>query len=614
MKTAALLKDNKGKLYFKVSFPNSERELRSKLRKIIGYRRPYFNIYILPFTEDVIEILLENNFEFNQAFKRYQKWKFEKENPIKKIRKYKKRELKLRDYQLEGVNFIDAKNGRAILGDEMGLGKTVQALAWIQHRKELNRIIIICPSSLKLNWKEEFEKWVTRNLSIEIVDGQTPYDLKSDVIIINYDILIYWQEKLREYAFLACIADEIHYCKNPKSKRTKAFEAVTQNILYKVGLTGTPIQNNPQEIFYIVNLINKNVFVNYIQFIKRYCNAKQIDQRIKSKPIPEGLVTEINDLISKHHLEPKERERLDTLSDKYKSLKYPTRKIWKSNGVTHSKELHRILKKTVLIRRLKKDVEKELPPKVYAIRHIPLDNKNEYIKAEKDFIKFIKQELKDKDIKELEKQLKNYIEDDTVTIKELKKAKDRKIEAIAKAPALAKIQGLKMLAVEGKLNETIHWIKDFLETGEKLVVFAINKKVIERLMTEFPKAVKIDGSVSKKKRHEIVKSFQNDDKCKLFVGNMEAAGIGLTLTASSNVAILQYPWNPGDLLQAEDRTHRITQTRKVTIWKFIAKNTIEDRIVKLLEYKQDEIDKIIDGKDIKNKKKLVHLLIESYQK
>lgn len=148
-----------------------------------------------------------------------------------------------------------------------------------------------------------------------------------------------------------------------------------------------------------------------------------------------------------------------------------------------------------------------------------------------------------------------------------------------------------------------------------MIVFAVNKVIVARLMKEFPHAVKIDGDVPTKKRQAIVDKFQNDSKCRLFIGNIQAAGVGITLTASSNVAIVQFPWNPGELSQAEDRAHRITQKKKVTIHKFVAKGTIEERIVRLLQRKQNEIDRVIDGKDVKKQSKdMVKLLINEYKK
>jgi SWI/SNF-related matrix-associated actin-dependent regulator of chromatin subfamily A-like protein 1 len=562
MKTAALLEKH-GTKYFKIGLSGLDNYLKQKLRIMRGFRKVGLNYYFLPYTDDAVDFLLDNKFEFNGAFNQLQKKDYEKQNPIDRIPKYEKQGLKLYKYQLEGVNFIEYHKGRALIADVMGLGKTVQALGWVQFRKDVKKVLIICPSSLKINWQEEFEKWVSRPFKIQIIEGTTPYPITGDVVIINYDILNSWIVELKLTHFDVCIADELHYCKNHSSQRAKAFIEITKGIQNLIGLTGTPIENDPMEIFYLVNLINKNIFPNYVKFIERYCDAKLTEQRVHGGKV---------------------------------------RKIWKRNGFTNQAELHRILKKHVMIRRTKEQVDLQLPPKTYANIDLKIDNWQVYLQAENDFIKYIKESFDAKAAKQLH---------DNLHPEELDL--DEKLDAISRAPALAKIQALKMLAAQGKMQQVIDWIKDFLETDEKLIVFTINKVIVKTLMDAFPFAVKIDGSTSKEKRNEAVKSFQNDPKCRLFIGNMKAAGIGLTLTAASKVAIVQFPWNPGELVQAEDRAHRITQKEKVTIYKFVAKNTIEERIVQLLKNKQIEIDKIIDGKNIKVNTDLVKLLIDSYK-
>ena len=564
MKTAALLKNKKG-AYFKVAIQNDNATLR-KLRVLKNCRRIGFSSFYLPFTEENTDFLSENEFEFNGAFERLRKETYEKHNPIRKIPKYKKKGLIPYPYQIEGVNYIEQQNGRALVADVMGLGKTITALAWIQYHKDIKKVLIICPSSLKINWEEEFKKWVTRKMKVEILSGKTPYETTGDVLIANYDILHNWVIELKLTNFDACIGDELHYVKSLTSLRAKAFKEITIGIPNVIGLTGTPIENDPMEIYYLVNHINKNIFPNYMKFIIKYCDAKQVVQRVQGGK---------------------------------------TRKIWKRNGFTNQKELHRILRNNVMIRRTFDDVDLQLPDKIYSDIHLPLDNWKAYHKAESDFIEYIKEKF---DAKELEATSLKITDDVDFGLEKIKK-----LDAISRAPALAKLQELKMLAALGKMKQVINWVEDFLATDEKLIVFAVNKIVIKELMDAFPDAVKIDGSTSTKKRNEAVKSFQNDSKVRLFVGNIKAAGVGLTLTAASNVLITQFPWNPGEVLQAEGRSLRIGQTKNVKIYKMIGKATIEERIVKLLKYKQDEIDKIIDGKDIKYKQDLVKLLIESYR-
>lgn len=492
-----------GQKYFKLEVSGKHSNLKPKLRVISGFRKIGLNYFYLPYTDANVDFLVANKFEFNGAFTALQKAEYKKQNPIEAIPKYDKLGVNLYKYQIEGVNFIEYHKGRAIIADEMGLGKTVQALGWIQYRKDIKKFLIICPSSLKINWQEEAERWITRKLKAQILEGTTPYEITGDIVVINYDILSNWIVELKLTNFDACIADEIHYVKNHASKRAKAFIEITKGIQNLIGLTGTPIENDPMEIYYLVNLVNKNIFPNYIKFITRYCDAKQVNQMVRGGSI---------------------------------------KKLWKRGDFINQGELHRILKKYVMIRRTKEEVDLQLPPKTYSNIDLRIDNWSEYREAEEDFIRYIKENYT---AKRLADELEG-LEDESENLND-------KLDAISRAPALAKIQALKLIAANGKMRQVIDWIKDFLETDEKLIVFAINKVIVKTLMDAFPLAVKIDGSTSKVKRDEAVKSFQNDPKCKLFIGNIKAAGVGLTLTAASKVAIVQFPWNPGELLQAEDR-------------------------------------------------------------
>jgi len=145
-----------------------------------------------------------------------------------------------------------------------------------------------------------------------------------------------------------------------------------------------------------------------------------------------------------------------------------------------------------------------------------------------------------------------------------------------------------------------------------LVVFAIHKRVIKHLKENFPNAVKVDGSVTQKQTQEAVDNFQNDPNIQLFIGNIRAAGVGLTLTAASNVAIIQFPWSPSVLNQAIDRVHRITQKKQVTAWNLVGENTIEERILNILRNKESIISQVLDGEIFEDKSVMMEL-IESYK-
>jgi SWI/SNF-related matrix-associated actin-dependent regulator of chromatin subfamily A-like protein 1 len=464
-------------------------------------------------------------------------------------------------FQLEGVDFIEKHDGRALIADEMGLGKTVQALAWAQLRgEEVKPILLICPSFLKVNWKRETEKWV-RNVDVRILNGQTPYEISGDFVIVNYDVLAYWEKELKEYGFKTLIVDEAHFLKNNRAKRTKAFKRINKTMSHLIALTGTPIEARPIDIYNIVYAIDPTVFPNFITFTMDFCDAYK-----------------------------------DTFG-------------WNRSGSSNTLLLNQLLTESVMIRRRKKDVLKELPPKQFVKVPLEIDNVAEYLKVKNRFVEHLKEQFAEMDIDGMEekdkKKLLNYAKGHDIDTEEgltegvLEKIKRKKLKT-ARKNVIMKFEPLKQLAAQGKMKGVVEWIEDFLESGEKLVVFTYHTKVIETLMTHFPHAVKVDGSVSMKNRQKVVDKFQKDPSIKLFLGQITAAGIGITLTAASNVAVVQYPWNPGPLFQAVDRTHRISQMKQVMVWCLVGEGTIEEHIIDILIRKEKMINEILDGKEHEN--------------
>jgi SWI/SNF-related matrix-associated actin-dependent regulator 1 of chromatin subfamily A len=235
-----------------------------------------------------------------------------------------------------------------------------------------------------------------------------------------------------------------------------------------------------------------------------------------------------------------------------------TRFGWDFSGATNLEELHQITR-TCVIRRTKQQVLTELPEKQQATVVVEFD------KLQRSAYRAVLHET------------------------------EVAIEEREPGAYLAQIEKLKQAAVLGKLPAAIDWIADFVE-AEKLVVFCTHTMVVDALMQRFGKqAVKLTGSDSQKQRQAAVDSFQNDDSVRLFVGNIKAAGVGITLTAASNVAFLEFGWTPGEHSQAADRVHRIGQRNAVTVWWLITEETIEGDIVSLLESKRQVVDKVTDG-------------------
>lgn len=560
-KTALLFDSPEGKV-IKVKFPWNVDTL-TEVKGING--RQWYDkgkYWTIPLNLENCEIINTLGFKLRGDLIKWARRAWQQEyNPITKVEIPELGGV-LFPYQVEGVAFLENFDGRGLIADEMGLGKTIQALAWLQLHLDKRPVIIVCPASLKLNWKREILHWMTIP-SIEILSGTTCYPLTSNMIIINYDILTHWVVMIQTIKPQVIILDESHYIKNSKTKRTKAVKKLCKGVPHLIALSGTPIENKPIEIFNTINLIDSSVFPNQWQFAHRYCDAKHNGYG------------------------------------------------WDFNGSSNVEELHEKLSNKVMIRRKKADVLPQLPDKIYSFIPLEITNRKEYASAEYDFIQYVRSGVEI----EARKLLAEYLSSDLqapveINDHKLKRLQDEKAE---KATALTQIEALKQLAAKGKLDSIISWIEDFLESGEKLVVFATHKFVIQELMTRFKKlAVKIDGSVSMDNRQKAVDTFQNNSKIKLFVGNIKAAGVGITLTAASNVAIIEYPWTPGELVQAIDRCHRIGQKDTVNVHYLMAVDTIEEKIAHMLDDKQKVLDAVLDGKQT-NTGNLLGTLINNYK-
>ncbi len=444
----------------------------------------------------------------------------------------------LMPFQSIGVGFIESRAGRALLGDEPGLGKTMQALAWLQMRPEIRPAVIVCPASVKLNWVKETRIWM--GIEPTMLSGRTPSRLggmiDEGIYILNYDILANWKGELLRENPKVILLDEAHLIKNPKAGRTKAAQEMCKAIPRVIGITGTAIVNRPSEIYNIVKFIDPSVFPSYWAFASRYCQPK---------------------------------------SDGYG---------WNTNGASNTKELHEILSRTIMIRRKKSEVLKDLPEKVRSVVPMEIDNRKEYKKAERDFIAWLRE--RDPDA----------------------------VQSALNAEALVRIERLKQLTIAGKIKAACAWVEDFLSTGEKLVVFCTHKETVRILEARFKmEYVTLDGSTAAKDRQRMVDMFQENESARLFIGNLKAAGSGITLTAASNTCFFELGWTPGEHDQAEDRVHRIGQeSDSVTAWYLLADGTIEMDIAEMLDEKRKVITSVLDGEDASEDSMLTKLM-EKYK-
>lgn len=465
-------------------------------------------------------------------------------------------------FQAAGVEY--AKDIDSVLiGDEMGLGKTMQALAILQ-LKNAFPALVVCPAGLKYNWEREASKWLPERSVSVINGGKVGLIPETDVVIINYDILnsrnrdVSWVDAFNLMLFRGIVLDESHYIKNHKAKRTKAVSSLADKIKTKILLTGTPILNRPVELVSQLEVMGKlDDFGGFWGFVERYCDAHQGSWG------------------------------------------------WDFSGSSNLKELNNSLRGSCFVRRRKEDVLSELPKKQHSMLPVKITNQKEYKRAEKAFLSWVAEQamvessflesIKDLSNKERKWRIKEHAESATAKAK--------------RAEKLVKIEKLKQLSAKGKLKAAIEWIESFLETDGQLVVFATHRFVVDALKLKFPDSVTIQGGDSAINKQLAVDRFQNG-KAPLLIGNTKAAGLGITLTAASNVVFIELGWTPAEHDQAEDRLHRIGQESSVNCWYFTGVDTVDKYIYDLLQSKRSVVDEATDGESSGYKMNILNTLIK----
>lgn len=489
----------------------------------------------LPISEKSIEAFSSMGFDIDPVLKTYIVKTIQKKAAVK-ITLPKHLDSILHPYQKEGVRMIEQFNGRALLADEMGLGKTIQSISWLTIHPEISPALIVVPATLKTNWQREFEKWAGISAYVLYGKNNDAAYKNEKYVIVNYDILEAHQVKLIEMNFQALILDECHYLKNKSAKRTKALKEIAKNIPNIIAMSGTPITNRPIEFFSTLNILRPDVWASEWSYAQKFCGASH-----------NGFG-------------------------------------WDFKGSSNTEELHEQLKEYAMIRRLKKDVLTDLPPKQRAFVPMELSNRKTYDYAEAELIEWIKGEWGE--------------------------------EAAARARSaeqIVRIEKLKQLAVNGKMSAITEWIDNFLESGEKLILCVTHHETSDILFKKYKDiSVKLDGRDSAEEKQKAVDMFQNSPGVKIFIGGLKAAGVGITLTAASNVAFIELGWTPGEHNQFEDRAHRIGQTDSVNIWYLVAEKTIEEEIVVLLDEKRKVLDSILDGQD-SDEESLITELIKRYR-
>lgn len=465
----------------------------------------------------------------------------------------------LDEYQIEGVQMIENFNGRALIADDPGLGKTPQCLAWLRAHPELRPAVIIPKASGKLVWKRIAEKGILPeghddfvpllpNERIQVIYGEKPVEIDADVIIVNYDILAVVEDcpdcsGEGERSGMKCRA-----CrgKGEIARMRADIAAINPKVV---------ILDEPQQI----------------------CNreAQRSQATIEFAAKPRYIIAATASPIKNR---PKEFFNILNLirPDLFPSFwSYAKRYCgavhngfgWNLNGASNLAELYAILDRELMIRRSKESVMGKLALNRQVIP-LEIDNRKEYNAASKDFLEWLWQ-----------------------------KGDNERFDRARRAETLTKISALLRLASEGKTKMVIEWISDFLESEKKLLVFTRHTALLNTIIARFSKiAVKIDGSTSPKQRQEAEDRFQNDPECLLLVGNSEAAGDTITLTAAHDVAFAELPKGPEDVKQNEGRAYgRKNNPHGINSFFLVAADTIEEERADQLNAKARVISQVLDG-------------------
>jgi len=426
-------------------------------------------------------------------------------------------------YQLEGINRgLELK--RFINADAPGLGKTLQSIATVNLANAFP-CLVICPSALKINWEREWTKFTDKKAMVltDSVRDSWPFFWKTGL----NQIFIVNYESLKKYFVQRIKKTERWTLKDVEFKQTiSLFKSVIIDESHKCKSSAT----------------------QQAKFTKGISAGKEWIVQLTGTPV----VNKPKDLVAQLSI-------LGRMED-FGGYKYFVQRYCAGpNEASNLKELNYNLWTTSMFRREKHNVLKDLPDKVRQTLICEITNRKEYQDAEKDLVSYL---VKYKD------------------------ATDEKIQRALRGEVMVRINILRQISARGKIKEVVEFVKDFRENNQKIILFCSLHEVVDGLKKAFPTAVSVTGRDNQEQKQAAVDSFQNNPKTDIIICSIKAAGVGLTLTASSNVAFIEFPWTYADCVQCEDRAHRIGQKDSVTCYYFLGKKTIDEKVYQIIQMKK----------------------------
>lgn len=442
----------------------------------------------------------------------------------------------LRDYQKKGFNwlwFLYSYGLNGILADDMGLGKTLQTLALLQKAKEKDKkkpSLVVCPTSVVFNWEAEIEKF-TPGLSCLNITGPSRKEMfkqipKHDIILTSYALIRRDIEELKNHSFRHIILDESQNIKNSESLTAKCSKQLVGS--HRIALSGTPIENRLSELWSAFDFLMPGFMYDLDEFNYKY-----------SVPI---------------------QDRGDrTVEARLKKQIYP-----------------------FILRRLKKDVAKDLPDKVESVAycHMAPEQRDFYLEVLDSTKEELFQKISDQG---LEKNRMSIF------------AALTRLRQICNHPRLYDKDGVKNINESGKFEHLKEMLEEIISEGHRILLFSQFVQMLDIVKEWFEeKGIKYEYLTGDtKNREERVNRFNNDESIPVFLISLKAGGVGLNLTGADYVIHYDPWWNPAVEDQATDRAYRIGQTKKVMVYRLITKGSVEEKILKLKERKKGLIDNVI---------------------
>lgn len=467
---------------------------------------------------------------------------------LKQIRDMKKHvpkmpstlQANLRDYQEDGFNYLSTLSHWGIgacLADDMGLGKTIQAITLILEYASKGATLVVAPTSVCFNWVDEFRKFApTLNVysiyEVSDVVEKVSTLTKMDVLVCSYGLLHTKGEFLAEKHWQTLILDEAQAIKNPNTKRWQAVMKLEGKV--RVALTGTPIENHLGELWSISNFMNPGMLGSQKYFQKNFSIPIEVHKN----------------------------------ADKMEALK--------------------VLMQPYILRRLKSDVLKELPPKIEQTIYIePTDEERAFYEA-----------------------LRQSAVQKIASLPSDGHGGNQRIAILAEISKLrqaccdSSLVNDQISIKNSKLKHFRKMLNSILENGHKVLVFSQYVRFLEKvksvLLEEAIDYQYIDGATPQAQRKKKVDAFQAGEG-EVFLLSLKAGGSGLNLTAADYVIHLDPWWNPAVEDQASDRAHRIGQQRPVTIYRLVMKDSIEDKIIELHAVKRSLANDLLSGQEMSGK-------------